>query len=559
MIPKNTYVGRRYIPKHCGDWDNSKNTIYESLSVVLWQGASYTSKQDVPKGIDIGNILYWVKSADYNAQVAIYEQNVRDYHQYVIDQIGLINADYEEFTTSQTNNFNDFTTNINTKVNQIIQLTPSASDDTTLIQNAINSGKDVLLVNGNFIVTAPLTINTAYQKITCDNSYIDVRFDGDVFRVNSNNVELDVRIVGTNQPKTGATGSAIIIGYNGSNAYQCSVARSTINIFYGNGVLWENGSMLDFTGVHISHCTKKGILCSNNYDDNNHGFFADTHVLLNGEEGYCILDNATTSNNSSRHHQFINAKGFQNNINFYIETRTNVGTIFSEAGTNPDHFTSTSRGNNIGFIETRLSFDSCIDEGTGNEIHGYSSYGQWLHNNIFVRNLRINSEMYGQQLLQQVTPQSGVSAQFNDTIDGTSNTAVVEVYHDKGTAQKRTDIFTGNVKISNDSGNVNLNGATPVPYTPLNISKALAGVFTLPSTTITAGGISTCYIPSASLGLTNGDTIIINLCCTTAWEYHVQAYGVVDVNGNLLITLKNNHTADITFSAPVIHWVALKH
>lgn len=109
MIPKNTYVGRRYIPKHCGDWDNSKNTIYESLSVVLWQGASYTSKQDVPKGIDIGNILYWVKSADYNAQVAIYEQNVRDYHAFVLEQIGIIEEDNNTFKTEQQNNYNNFT------------------------------------------------------------------------------------------------------------------------------------------------------------------------------------------------------------------------------------------------------------------------------------------------------------------------------------------------------------------------------------------------------------------------------------------------------------------
>jgi hypothetical protein len=130
--PKNIYVGKRYIPKHCGDWDNSKNTVYESLSVVLYQGASYTSKQDVPKGIDISNILYWVKSADYNAQVAIYEQNVRDYHQYVIDQIGIINDDNESFKnevganfleykddlfSQNQNNFNTYKNNIDVDIN----------------------------------------------------------------------------------------------------------------------------------------------------------------------------------------------------------------------------------------------------------------------------------------------------------------------------------------------------------------------------------------------------------------------------------------------------------
>lgn len=96
-VAKNVYVGKRYIPKHCGDWDNSKNTEYESLSVVLWQGASFTSKQDVPKGIDITNSLYWVRSADYNAQLEIYRNNVSDYHNYVIEEITNVNEGFSNF------------------------------------------------------------------------------------------------------------------------------------------------------------------------------------------------------------------------------------------------------------------------------------------------------------------------------------------------------------------------------------------------------------------------------------------------------------------------------
>ena len=71
---KNVYVGHRYVPKMMGDWDNTK--IYEPLSVVTYQGASYTSRQYVPTGIEITNEDFWVLSGNYNAQVEHYRQEV---------------------------------------------------------------------------------------------------------------------------------------------------------------------------------------------------------------------------------------------------------------------------------------------------------------------------------------------------------------------------------------------------------------------------------------------------------------------------------------------------
>lgn len=66
-MSKNIYVGKRYVPKIVGQWD--KNKSYESLSIVLNQGDSYTSKQDVPIGVELSNSLFWVKTGDYNAQI----------------------------------------------------------------------------------------------------------------------------------------------------------------------------------------------------------------------------------------------------------------------------------------------------------------------------------------------------------------------------------------------------------------------------------------------------------------------------------------------------------
>lgn len=68
------YVGARYVPIIVGEWDNTKT--YEPLMVVTYQGNSYTSRQYVPTGIEITNESYWILSANYNAQVEAYRQEV---------------------------------------------------------------------------------------------------------------------------------------------------------------------------------------------------------------------------------------------------------------------------------------------------------------------------------------------------------------------------------------------------------------------------------------------------------------------------------------------------
>ena len=70
------FVGARYVPIIAGEWDSTKT--YEPLMVVTYQGASYTSRQYVPAGIEITDEKFWVLSANYNAQVEAYRKEVRD-------------------------------------------------------------------------------------------------------------------------------------------------------------------------------------------------------------------------------------------------------------------------------------------------------------------------------------------------------------------------------------------------------------------------------------------------------------------------------------------------
>ena len=70
----NRYIGMRYVPKIIGQHD--PQIAYEALSIVTYNGNSYTSKQNVPPGTEITNTDYWVVTGNYNAQVEQYRTEV---------------------------------------------------------------------------------------------------------------------------------------------------------------------------------------------------------------------------------------------------------------------------------------------------------------------------------------------------------------------------------------------------------------------------------------------------------------------------------------------------
>lgn len=73
------YVGARYVPVFADPLEWSDAIGYEPLTVVLHEGNSYTSRQSVPVGIDIGNTTYWAETGNYNAQIEAYRQEVLAY------------------------------------------------------------------------------------------------------------------------------------------------------------------------------------------------------------------------------------------------------------------------------------------------------------------------------------------------------------------------------------------------------------------------------------------------------------------------------------------------
>lgn len=73
------YIGARYVPLFADPiaWDITQQ--YEPLTIVYYQGNSYTSKQAVPANIDISNTDYWALTGNYNAQIEQYRAEVQTY------------------------------------------------------------------------------------------------------------------------------------------------------------------------------------------------------------------------------------------------------------------------------------------------------------------------------------------------------------------------------------------------------------------------------------------------------------------------------------------------
>lgn len=73
-MPNREYIGARYVPLIMGEYD--AGTAYEPLSVVLWQGNSYTSLQSVPEGVTPQDSQYWVLSGNYSAEAARLDKRI---------------------------------------------------------------------------------------------------------------------------------------------------------------------------------------------------------------------------------------------------------------------------------------------------------------------------------------------------------------------------------------------------------------------------------------------------------------------------------------------------
>lgn len=86
------YVGARYVPLFADPLEWSDTREYEPLTIVLYNGNSYTSRQYVPTGIEITNSEYWALTGNFNAQVEAYRAEVRAFDDRINANAAAINA-----------------------------------------------------------------------------------------------------------------------------------------------------------------------------------------------------------------------------------------------------------------------------------------------------------------------------------------------------------------------------------------------------------------------------------------------------------------------------------
>ena len=127
------YIGARYVPLFMGNWDNT--STYEPLSIVSYQGNSYTSRQAVPVGIDIANTTYWAQTGNYNAQIEQYRAEVQAFDDR-IDKLAE-NTGVSDIETRETTLVQDIEAN-DSRIDKLAENT-GVSDietrETTLVQD----------------------------------------------------------------------------------------------------------------------------------------------------------------------------------------------------------------------------------------------------------------------------------------------------------------------------------------------------------------------------------------------------------------------------------------
>ena len=417
-------------------------------------------------------------------------------------------------------------------------------DDTSAIQQAVDTGRNVKGI-GYYKTTSPITVSTYGQCIDFSGAETEIRpyFDGDTIRLTNEFIFCKTNISGgvwggtSYQPRVGTVGAGIVVGYGGANANNCSVAGSRVIEMYGDGVRYDHGSMLNMTGLYVAKSTRDGIRCTTSYDDNNHGYFVNTHVIQCSGVGYNVLNiGVLVDNNNSRHHVFSNAKAFECGQNFYIGTITNKGSVFSELSISPDEFGTYSAGNSISVIETVAAYGVWVDNGTGNILEGYSSYAQWEHKNLITNNLAINARLEGRFNFTQTADRT-----FETNVSGT--TGDITVTRKKGTASKRTDVFEGIIQFPSSTSELVIN-TTDSTSESINVPEILAGETYRGTSTTTSGGAGDSVIATLS-GVTVNAYLNIS-----AWIYNT---------GNIVYLIKNEAATPITLGDVTIRFVILKH
>lgn len=210
---KNVHVGQRYRPKIFGEWDKTK--LYEPLSIVQYQGNSFTSRQYVPSGIEITNEEYWASTGNYNAQVEFYRQDVQGFNK----DLTTLKTDTQNDLTTMMNNIADIKSDVD-NVKFFVNVKShgakgdGVTDDREAIQAAIDEvfeagGGIVYFPIGTYLIGSPLLFKSVTEHGGYDANFVELLGAGnsksrilknstvtETVKNGSSNTTLDAAIIG---------------------------------------------------------------------------------------------------------------------------------------------------------------------------------------------------------------------------------------------------------------------------------------------------------------------------------------------------------------------------
>lgn len=157
------YIGARYAPKFMGAWD--KDSEYAALSVVYANEQSYVSRKTVPANTEITNTEFWIKSADWNAQVTQYNQNVERYQA----NVERYNQNVETYTQAVDQFYADTLHSYDTKADMLADRSLKLGDTLLTCGNAtIGDG------GGSFYQVVP---ETSAKAVALENGLFALPFE----------------------------------------------------------------------------------------------------------------------------------------------------------------------------------------------------------------------------------------------------------------------------------------------------------------------------------------------------------------------------------------------
>src|SRR5699024_4305276 len=239
------------------EWD--KTISYEGLSIVTYQGGSYTSKKRVPVGIDINDNEYWSMTGNYNAQVENYRQEVRDMQDEVDSKVDQVEFDDSLNSVNQQWAETKILINDTMSTQHIQSLLDNGSDFKFLAGNYLLEGREI---GGNWVyLNIPSNVNIEMEQGTVinivpsdyGNAYNRATI---IFRiVDKENIVIDGGVlIGDRENTTDRTGEWGY-GIKVDNSSNITIKNMQLNKTWGDGIAVQEQSKDVF--IH-------NIVCDNN-------------------------------------------------------------------------------------------------------------------------------------------------------------------------------------------------------------------------------------------------------------------------------------------------------